>query len=399
MKIAIFSDSYYPMVNGVVTSMMDLAKGMADKGHKVFIVAPVADKDYKEEEYPNITVLRVPAVNASFYDGFKWSSVLHKPTYDILRKAKIDLVHFMTPFTVSLFGILTAKLLKLPLIGTYHTFISDLKYIRQFFPYAGARMQKFAWSYSNAFYNRTNLITTPSEFTTRELIKNGCKSECITVSNGIKLDNFDNSKADGVKKKYNPDGHLILYVGRVSLEKNMLVLIKAFRELAKKDKTSKFLIVGDGPYMEESKKFVTDNNLEDRVEFLGMVPNVELRKSGLFKASRLFVTASTTENQPITILEAKANGLPCVGPKSMGMPWVIEDGESGFVVEPNSSQELADAMYKILSDDDIYRKFSNNAYESVQSHELSLIINEWEERYKNMISNFVPKRRRQKITA
>jgi len=387
MKIAIFTDTFYPQINGVVTSLTDLAKGMTDRGHKVFIVAPEDKGDYTEFQYKDIEVLRLPAINASFYEGFKWSAIMHKPSFKKLKAEDIDIVHFMTPITVSVFGILVAKLLKKPMIGTYHTFISELSYIRQFFPHAGPATQKFAWQYSNAFYNRAHLITTPSDFTTNELIKNGCRQRVITVSNGINLSCFDNSKKDEIKAKYNPNGHIVLYVGRVSIEKNMMILLESYKEVCKTDKTTKFLIVGNGPFFLDSKAFVKEANLEDRIIFLGSIPNNELKVSGLFGASRLFVTASKTENQPVTVLEAKANGIPCIGPDSMGMPGVIEDNYSGFIVPKDDSKAMAEAIIKILSDDSLYEQFSKNCLESVKTHELGFILDEWEERYKHLIEN------------
>ncbi len=387
MKIAIFTDSFYPQVNGIVTSIVDLAKGMTDKGYKVFIIAPQEKGLSDEFVYKDIETLRLPAVDASFYEGFKWSAIMHRPTFNKLKSENIDVIHFMTPITVSVFGILVGKLLKIPMIGTYHTFISELTYVRQFFPHAGVGTQKFAWHYSNAFYNRAHLITTPSDFTTNELIKNGCRQKVITVSNGIKLDCFDNSKQNEIKEKYNPSGHLVLYVGRVSVEKNMMVLLDSFKDICKTDSTTKFLIVGGGPNFDECKNIVLEAGLKERILFLGIIPNAELKVSGIFGACRVFVTASTTENQPVTILEAKANGLPCVGPDAMGMPGVIENDKTGFIVEKNSAKGLSTAISKILNDDDLYNRFSAGCIESVQSHELGYIIDEWEERYKALIKN------------
>lgn len=392
MKIAMFTDSYYPMVNGIVTAMSDLARGLADNGHEVYIVAPVADKNYVEEYYPGITVLRVPAVDASFYTGFKWSSVLHKPTYDILKKAKIDLVHFMTPFTISVFGILVARFLRIPLIGTYHTFVSELNYIRQFFPYAGPSMQKVAWRFTNTFYNRSELITCPTEMARDELIKNGAKPEVLAVSNGIKLDSFDNSKSAIVKDLYNKDGDIVLYVGRIAPEKSMDILLEAFKGICEEDDTTKFVVVGDGPSLDECKDYVNKNKLEDRIFFLGLIPTAELKKSGLFGASKVFATASTTETQSITVLEAEANGIPAIGPAAKGILNVIEDGVSGYLVEPNSVEEIKTRIQSILSDDDLYRRLSKGAVEVAKVHDFEVILKEWIDRYSSVIDNYRAKR-------
>ncbi|MGL1890167.1 MAG: glycosyltransferase [Spirochaetaceae bacterium] len=386
MKIAIFTDTFYPQVNGIVTSIIDIAKGMADKGHKVFIISPDESISFVEFVYKDIEVLRIPAVDAAFYEGFKWSTIIHKPTYKRLKKENIDLVHFMTPITISVFGILVGKRLGKPIIGTYHTFVSELTYLRQFFPRAGSFTQRFAWWFTNSFYNRSHLITTPTENARKELIRNKARIEVEAVSNGIKLDSFDNSKADLIKQKYNPDGELALYVGRIAPEKNMICLLTSFKKLCEKDLTTILLVVGGGPSFAECKEFVKSQGLDKRIIFLGQIPTDELKTSGIFGACKLFVTASTTETQSITILEAEANGIPCIGPDAKGIPCVIENNHNGFLVTPNDSEEITDAMEKLLTDEELYKKFSANCLESVKKQDFNLILDQWEDRYHRVMN-------------
>lgn len=394
MKIAIFTDTFYPQVNGVVTSIVDLAKGMADKGHKVFIISPEENIVFEEFEYKNIEVLRLPAIDASFYDGFKWSAIMHKPTFRKLRKENIDIVHFMTPITVSFFGILVGKLLRKPMIGTYHTFVSELTYIRQFFPRAGTGTQKIAWHYTNAFYNRAHLITTPTENARLELLKNRVRVEVEAVSNGIKLDCFDNSKASEIKEKYNPDGEIILYVGRIAPEKNMECLLSAFVSLCKTDNSTKMLVIGDGPSLNDCRDYVNKKGLSERVLFLGLIPNGELKTSGIFGACRMFVTASTTETQSITILESQANGIPAIGPNAKGIPNVINHNENGFLVEPNNYEQITEYMKILLTDDDLHAKFSKKSIESARLQDINKILDDWEKRYERVISEYSKSSRR-----
>lgn len=384
MKIAIFTDSFYPQINGVVTSIVDLSKGMANYGHKVFIIAPEDGDIIDEFQYKNIEVLRIPAVDASFYDGFKWSSIMHKPTYQRLKKENIDIVHFMTPITVSVFGILVGKMLKKPIIGTYHTFISEITYLKQFWPNAGTFHQKVSWKYTNAYYNRAHLITIPTENAKKELKKNGCRIDVEVVSNGIKLDSFDNTHSKDIKKQLNPHGDLILYVGRVSPEKNMEVLLEAFKAVCKVDKTTKLLVIGGGPSLEDCKTFVQEHDMEERVIFTGLIPTAQVKKGGYFGAAKFFVTASTTETQSITVLEAEANGLPCIGPDANGIPNVIENNRNGYIVKPHNSKELSEAMLKLLLDDDICEEFSRRSLELAKEHDINKIVEGWDRRYRKV---------------
>lgn len=393
MRIAIFSDAFYPQVNGIVTSIVSIAEGMADKGHEVIIVAPEYEQLDREYTYNNVTVMRVPSIEASFYKEFRWSDPFHRKTYKKFKKLDVDVIHIMTPVTICLLGIFIAKKLNIPMIGTYHTFIAELTYLRQLFPYAGKATQKLAWRYTNSYYNRAKLVTTPTEYAREELIRNRCKADIIAVSNGVNLNTFDNSRAAEMKQKYNPDGEIILYVGRVSHEKNMDCLLDSFYLLTRKDESTKLLVIGDGPTFEASKAKCRDLGIKDRVIFTGAIPNEELKVSGIYGACRLFVTASLTETQSITVLEAEANGLPCVGPDAKGIPCVISDKVNGFVVPPNDRQALCDAMEKILSDDDLHRTFSKNSLKEVKKHDFQLILDEWEERYYTISKVVKPKKK------
>lgn len=385
MTIAIFTDSFYPQINGIVTSVIDIAKGMTDKGHKIYIIAPEDSVEYDEFTYKSIEVLRLPAIEASFYKGFKWSAIMHKPTYRKLKAANIDLVHFMTPITISIFGILVGKMLKKPIIGTYHTFVSELTYLRQFFPHAGSGTQRFAWNYTNAFYNRSHLITTPTEIARKELLKNRCRVEVEAVSNGINLDSFDNTHAVEMKEKYNPHGEIILYVGRIAPEKNMIVLLKAFKDLCSTDDTTRLLAIGGGPSLDECKQYALDEGLSDRIIFPGFIPTEELKKSGIFGACKMFVTASITETQSITVLEAEANGLPCIGPDAKGIPSMIDNNKNGFVVTPNSSSKITEAMKILLEDEELYENFSEKSIEFAAKHDFKNILDGWEKRYERVL--------------
>ena len=127
MNIAIFSDAFHPQINGVVTSIMSVASNMADRGHKVIIVATKYRK-FEELEIPGVKIIRVPSVSASFYDDFKWINPFSFATYKALRKENMDLVHFMTPLFISMLGIKFARKRGIPVVGTFHTFIAEHLY-------------------------------------------------------------------------------------------------------------------------------------------------------------------------------------------------------------------------------------------------------------------------------
>ena len=386
-RIAIFSDSFLPQINGVVTSILNLATSLADRGYYILIVAP-AHKSLNDFNYPNIEIKQISGFDATFYDGFKFTNLVSLSTLKLVKKRHIDLIHFETPITVSYIGIKIAKKLKLPLVSTFHTFFADPAYLQHWIIGTGEASQKVTWAYSNLFYNSADLVTTPSPSTALELKENGCTQEIKYISNGIDPKIFNNDKSDEIKKKYKLKDKTVMFTGRISQEKNLGVLVKAFIRSAEMNPDTSFLLVGDGPSLNDLKERVAGYNLSDRIIFTGSIPHEELVKSGILGACRLFVTASLTENQPMTILEAQCNGVVCIGPDARGIPYLIKNGENGIIVPPNDIEGTSDAINKLLTDDDLYGKMKEATLEEIKSHYIENIADTWEETYDKLIYHF-----------
>ncbi len=386
-RIAIFSDSFLPLINGVVTSIMNLATSLADRGYYILIVAP-SHKSLNDFSYPNIEIKQISGFDAAFYDGFKFTKLVSLSTLKLIKERHIDLIHFQTPITVSYIGIKIAKRLHLPLVATFHTFFADPQYLQHWIIGTGEASQKVSWAYSNLFYNSADLVTTPSPSTTIELKENGCTQEIKYISNGIDPKSFNNDKSDEIKKKYNLKEKAVLFTGRISQEKNLGVLVKAFIRSANMNPDASFILVGNGPSMNDLKERVENNNLSDRIIFAGSIPHEELITSGIFGACQIFVTSSLTENQPMTILEAQCNGLVCIGPDARGIPYLIKDGVNGIIVPPNDAEATSDAINKLLNDDELCKKMKEATLEEIKAHYIEKVADEWEETYDKLIYHF-----------
>ena len=199
MKIAIFTDTFYPMVNGVVTAVLNVAQPLADRGHKILIVTPkIGDK--REYSYPGITIKRINSLPAAFYDDFRWTPSFSFSTFKMLKEEGYELVHFMTPFTISYLGIKLARMINLPVIGTFHTFISDPTYYEQMFKGVIKATEQATWTYLSRFYNAADMVTAPSPSTLKAMQENGCTSPGEVISNGIDPSLFDNSGKDAFRR-------------------------------------------------------------------------------------------------------------------------------------------------------------------------------------------------------
>jgi glycosyltransferase involved in cell wall biosynthesis len=194
MRIAIFSDAFLPQINGVVTSTLGFAKGLAAKGHKILIIAAKPKEPVKCDFGKNISVKFVPSARAFFYEDFRITCPYTLGLVRLLKKFKVDVIHFETQFTLGLEAILCAKILKVPLVGTFHTYITEPGYLKHVHLDVLLEKYKFmktiTWGYSNFFYNHCNLVISPSFETKRQLEKYGVKKPITVLFNGIDLQRF-----------------------------------------------------------------------------------------------------------------------------------------------------------------------------------------------------------------
>lgn len=379
MRIAIFTDTFYPQIDGIVTSTISLAKELANRGHQIFIFAP-KPRVISEFSHPGVKVIRIRGIPAPFYPGFKITTPIDFRAINYLRKNKIQLIHIQTPSTIGASGIIASKLLRLPLVGTYHTLVAHPEY-RKHMILSHPAWENLSWAYARAYYNKCNLITCPSETIKKELLKYKFKENIKVISNGIDLSKFKELKE--VKKIKNS----LLFVGRIAHEKNVFYLLDCFKLVLEKMPDAKLIVVGDGPQMPDFKKRVKELKLEKKVIIKGSVKHDVLIKSGLIRQCNIFVTASVTENQPITILEAQANGTPCIAVDGGGMKDLVKNSYNGYLIEDGKKQLFADRVVSLLSNEKLLKSMSKKALKDIKNHDLPKTIDTWEKTYSNLIIN------------
>ncbi len=387
LHIAIFTDSYRPSINGITTSIDHLSVRLAERGHRITIISPTID-DEVHTLHERITLISVPSLPANYYEDFRWSSLRTSRLLEKLKEAEVDLVHFMTPVFTCYLGIKIARKLDLPLVGTYHTLIADPTYYEQLLKSIIRATPESVWYYTNLYYNAADLVTAPTQNMVNLMEKNGVTAEMVAISNGIDPSVFDNSRAGEIKEKYALGDKVVLYVGRVSIEKNINILIDAFHRVWEELPEAQLLIVGDGPKRKEIEKYAHKKASASHIIFTGMIPHEELVKSGIFGAARLFATASETETQGITLLEALHNGLPCVGVDALGVSETIVPGKTGFLVPPRSFDSMTESILAILRDDELHSRMSAEAREWVQMHYIEAIISRWEGIYTDLVARY-----------
>lgn len=315
MRIGIFTEVYTPYVSGVVTSILMLKKSLEDLGHTVYIVTINQDKlkyEYDEKE----KILRVPGIDTGIYDNFKFSSVYHVRTASKIKKWKLDIIHTHTEGTMGTYGRLIAKQFNIPVVHTYHTMYEDYMYLvtKGYFDKPARKILE----YFTVFYcdkTVSELIVPTKKTYDLFKLKYGVEREINIIPTGIDVDRFKKKNYDkkeiielrnslGIKQ----DDFVLLLVSRISDgQKNIKFLLDSQKLINKKHKNIKLLVVGDGPDLESFKKIYKDNK---NIIFTGMVPWEKVPM--YYQLGNVFVTASKTETQGLTVIEGMSASLPVV---------------------------------------------------------------------------------------
>lgn len=358
-NIAFYSDTYLPAVDGVVTSMLDFKRELESRGHKVYIFASCNIRGGKEYARKDVFLYR-----GLRFKPYPQYSVALFPYYSSLKlkELDIDIVHAQTPFIMGFNSLIAARLGRYPLIGSFHTKI-DSKSLSAYYP-KNKRLRdisaKYVWKYTQFFYRRCDVTIAPSPTIESFLKRHGITNTQV-VPNGINLKRF-NAKVSGAKVrkmlKIRDRDKVILYLGRVSHEKKVDVLLRASKLLFKKEENIHLVVGGSGPALEECKLLSRRLGIAHRVKFLGMVDKEMLPQ--VYAASDLLCLPSTFETQGIVSLEAMAVGKPVVGANYLALKDIIVNGKNGEKFKPDDHLDCARKIEKVLADSNSYKRYAIN---------------------------------------
>lgn len=398
LKIVFFTDTFLPQINGVVSAVINSTNGLSALGHEVLIVAPKAKllKEKHIKKYPdlNTEILQLPSMPAILYPGFRISFPYLPRTIKKIQKFQPDIIHFHTPLTLGMEAILIAKTLEKPLIGTFHTFFMEKEYLRTIKLHklhAERIITKLGWEYSNLFYNKADMIITPSKYTTNILKENGCSKPIITIPNPIEFVDYNYTslslhEREKIKKRFKipKENCVILWLGRLSPEKNLQIALKAFNLLLERTQKVTFLMIGDGPEKKYLEKIAKKNIENKKIIFTGAIPHDQLIKQHILAIGDIFFSASTSENQPISALEAMSEGLPLVITNQRGTPELI-DG-NGYICKEEDIQEMAEMLYALLINNGQRRVMGEKSREISRRYDNRIIAGELENVYNQLLT-------------
>lgn len=386
MKICIYTDSFLPYCSGVTFAVINQTRELVRRGHEVMIFRPAARKLTSEESIELPSSVEVHDVPLSFpaptISDLRVAVPTFFSTYRRVRQFRPDVIHVNTEWGCGWEGLFAARLLGVPLVGTFHTFFADPGYLKNFGVPNLKFISRLIWAYAVTFYNRCDVVTSPSAAVREALVSHGLKHDPVLVSNGIQMPALrSDADIETLKGELKVKLPTFVYVGRIAPEKSMEVLLKAFQEVLQRGVAAQLIIVGDGPSRTAMEQQIDALGIRESVNSLGFIPHEELITRNLPRAAIAFVTASNTENQPISILEAMSFGLPIIGPRAKGIPELVEHGESGLLFEPDDFQGLADCMIQLLNDDELRRRLAGGSLAAAMTHSMESVAERLEAVY------------------
>ncbi len=366
MRVAIFTDTYLPQINGVSKTLYKLKQYLDKEEIEYRFFVP--GNDLKADLIQNIITFQ--SFNFFLYPDCKIALPNNQMIKNVLSKFKPDLIHCTTPFSLGLTGMKYAKDNNIPLVSSYHT--SFDKYLEH---YKLQFLEKPLWHFFRWFHSYCEINFCPSEETRKELKKQGINNIEIW-GRGIDTQKFSTNyySAEYRKNLGVVDENILLYVGRIAAEKELDVLLAAVKILNRKKLNYKLLLVGDGPIRARLESLQLPN-----VIFTGYKSGEELQT--IYASADLFLFPSSSETYGNVILEAMASGLPVIAPFAGGVKENLIHQYNGLAFQAGDAEDMAIAAERLLKDNQLKLHLRDNALQ----HSLS---KSWDSVFKNLFAHY-----------
>ncbi|MGE4169795.1 MAG: glycosyltransferase family 4 protein [Candidatus Margulisiibacteriota bacterium] len=353
MNIAIFTDTYHPQINGVVTSVDTFTHEFEKNGHSVLIAGP-----------------KMPGGKRSTAKIWRFNSMVfpfqreHRVIWPYSRKLckfkdlKIDVIHAQTPFSMGYLALHLGAKYNIPVVHTYHTFFAEYLH---YLPLPNVLTKAYAVMQSRRFCNRCDQVVVPSQAMKNTLNSYGITTPIDVIPTGVEIDTIPySSQASAFREAHQipADRPLCIFVGRLGKEKNVYFLLDAFRQVLKTVPNALLLVVGDGPELKGMRLWAHELKLDQSVRFVGYLPRNEVFTA--YAASDLILFPSKTETQGLSLLEGLAMGKPAVCLNAMGVKDILEGNVGGFLTEDHLP-EFVEKASALLTDSALYTQKSQEA--------------------------------------
>jgi 1,2-diacylglycerol 3-alpha-glucosyltransferase len=383
MRIGFFTDTYTPQINGVVSSIRLFADALERLGHEVYIFAPTP-----RQPGDGPRIVRIPSVPFAFQPEMRLASIYSAQAYRLARQAKLDVIHSHDPFAIGLFGLAVAKRFRLPYVHTYHTLYPEYVHYVWETRFTRAMAERL----SREFCDQCDLVLAPSTKIEKALSEWGVTAPVVTMPTGVDAERFgltDAKAASALRTRFGiPEGdRLLIFVGRLGLEKNIDLLVEATALL--KTPATRLLLVGNGPHRPDLERHIARLGIADRVTFTGYLQRDDV--AAAYAASEAFFFASLSETQGLVVAEAMASGLPVIAVNDLAIADAVTDGVNGLLV-PERARGLAAAADRVLGDPALHASMSEEAVQRADELCIDLMAERLAGLYGDVIAGRKPRR-------
>ncbi|GAB4433813.1 MAG: glycosyltransferase family 1 protein [Chloroflexi bacterium OHK40] len=330
MKIAIFTETFLPKLDGVVTILCQVLERLQEKGHQVLLFGPPGGP----AEYAGAEIVGVGGPRFPLYPDIR-INIPRRFVWERIRAFQPDLVHIVSPFFLGPFGLSYGRRLNVPIVASFHTHVP--RYVRY---YGGAFIEPAIWSYLRSIHNAAHLNLCPSTETLKDLRSHGFE-RVRWWKRGIDTRRFAPGPRNPAMRERltggNPDDLLVLYVGRHSPEKRLEVIRDPLFQVP----GVRLAMVGGGPSHEQLRRHFRGTP----TSFPGFLRGEELVEA--YRAADVFLFPSTTETFGLVALEAMACGVPVIAANTGGVLDIIEDGKNGLLFDPERPAEIGRLVQRL----------------------------------------------------
>ncbi len=413
MRIAITSDLYYPMSNGVAVFAHNLARGLAKQGHEVMVICPSFTGKKHRTRQDGVTTVFLRSIRFPFYpdqindipEGKKilkkslprlayrhglWITVDPYPELKkALNKFRPDVIHNQTAEMIAIAARRYAKKYEVPMVSTGHAYPDNLTSQVKLLKPIKRPLDAVLRTYMASFLKHSEYATMPTQMAIEDLVPKNRRRFKVTVeslSNGVDLSKFNPGKPKvRVLRKYHLSENKlrVLYVGRVDPEKSISNVVTAFAGVLEKVPEAELVVVGDGTDRRRLVDLARALGIEKNVKFPGRIMPPDVME--IYHAATVFATASETETQGIVLIEAAATGLPLVAVDAGAVRELCQNGRNGILCRPGNVAEITDALVKILQNQKLQQKYSEWSLKIAQKHDLNRTLKRFVEIYDEAI--------------
>jgi len=366
LRVAVFTNTYVPMLNGVANVVAAYRDSLCQRGHEVYIFAP-GPADRQRDAANNI--FRFPSVEVPTQIDYHLAMPFSLPIMRALHRTDFDIVHTHHPLWVGVWGQWYAQWAGLPLITTVHT---EYQIYSDLVPLPGTIVEDFLSRRVGKYCNKCDMVTTPVESMRDKLHSAGVETSVELLPNPADLAAFSDPDAAAIRKRIGAgeDDIVLGFVGRLSAEKNLAFVVHAVKLVMERHPRCRLLMVGDGFARTGLEELVAELGISDRTCFIGETPYEQI--PDYQAAIDIFMTASVSETQPLAYTEAMAVGTPVIAVNAPGSQDMIEHLHNGVLTDLGEGpQGLAEAACMLIEDKQLCADIGQRAKVWAQRYDIS----------------------------